>query len=202
MALAISSLPVPVSPPDQDCRIREGNLLDLSEHRLDALTLADDLLKIVIELDFFAKIEVFSLKLLLELCDFCKELRVLDCNGCLVGKDRQSLELLFAQRPPAKHRDDAEQLPMEFQWVAGKGAEPVVFHPLFVGKSIVAEYIVRMHRSEALSDLSDLERPKRNTAILPIEVGIEPGARLKMQAAITIRTVRRFIAAGAEIAGT
>ena len=195
-------LACPSVSPYEDRRIRGRDLFDLSEHGHDALTLADDLLEIVLGLDLFTKVEILSLKSILELCDLRKELRVLDRNGCLVGKDRQPLEFLFTQRPSPEHRDDAEQLPMEFQRVAGKGVEPIVFHPLFVGKSVVAEYVVRVHRSEALGDFSDLERPQRDATILPIEIGVEPGARLKVQAAIPIRTVCRFVTIGAEIAGT
>ena len=52
-------------------------------------------------LHLFTEIEVLRLEAILELCDFCKELRVLDRNGGLVGKDCQSLELfsLNGRRP-------------------------------------------------------------------------------------------------------
>jgi hypothetical protein len=39
---------------------------------------------IVLELDFFAKVEAFYLEPILELFDFRKELRVFDGNGCSI----------------------------------------------------------------------------------------------------------------------
>src|SRR5262249_12864042 len=89
----------PSVPQDEDRRISGRYLFDMSENSFDALTLADDLLKIVLEPEFFAKVEVLCLEPILELFNFRKELRVLYRNGCSVGKDRESFELLFTQRP-------------------------------------------------------------------------------------------------------
>ena len=53
----------------QDRGVGGGGLLDPEEDGLEDITLPDDLVEVVFPLDFFAKIEVFGLELLLERLD-------------------------------------------------------------------------------------------------------------------------------------
>ena len=86
--------------------------------------------------------------------------------------------------------------------MAGKRMETVVGHPLFIRKPIVAQYVVRKNGAGALRDLPDPQCAKRNAAIFPFDISVEPGARLKMQAPAPVFTVGRFVTVGTEIAGT
>lgn len=177
---------------DEDRRVRGRHLFDVSQNGFDALALADELLEIVLMLDLFLKIEVLVLEAVLQPLDFHEDLGILDRNGRFMSEDSRSCEFLFAQRPTTKLSHDTEQLSAEFQRVAAKRAERFVFHSLFIRESVVAEHVVRVDRSEALGDFSDLERFQRNLAIFTIDISKEPGARLKVQAAIPIRTICGF----------
>ena len=124
----------------------------------------------MIEFDLFPEIHIFGLKPVGELLDLRKQLGVPDCGGCLMGKRGEPVPFLIRQGASSKHRDDAEHVPAKDEGVPGKGVEPMVFHPLLVRESIVAEHIVGLHRTEPLGDLADLQRPQGDTAVFPIEV--------------------------------
>ena len=107
----MSSLPVPVSPSKQDCRIARGHGFNQLKDVPQGRALANNALEVHLAADFFFQIKFFLRQPVLQVRDFAVGECVVDSDGDLVRDLREEFDLIRTKGIflSPRHRQDSEQ---------------------------------------------------------------------------------------------